>query len=328
MAYYSQAVRGHLKLMNSREDIAGLVSSSKTDARLKTQLQRVQSIRQFASQQIGLPDNKSYKSYAATGKKFVTWNVVAADEFSVEPKKWCFPIAGCVSYKGYYKKSHAETLAQNLHQQGLDTTVNGATAYSTIGWFDDPVLDTMLRGSDLRLAGLIFHELAHQQLYIKGDSDFNEAYASFVEQEGVRAWLKSEGNLNKLNDYANVLKRRAEFSDLLLTARLKLQELYSGKGSKVVMRKKKQLVFSELKESYQHYKLKWNQFAGYDAWFSVEINNARLVSTATYRRLVPAFTALFSEQKENFGLFFTKTKSISLLDKKQREEFFQALLNK
>ncbi len=326
LAYYSQAVTGHLKLMNARVDVAKLLESSEVEPQLKAQLRLALRLRAFASERLGLPDNDSYKSFVKTGKKFITWNVVAAEEFSVIAKTWCFPFAGCVNYKGFFKQEGAQKLAAILRDDGFDTSINGATAYSTIGWFDDPLLDTMLRGHELRLAGLIFHELAHQKQYIKGDSDFNEAYASFVEQKGVIAWLSEQDGNELLAEYSRLQARRSEFSQLLLTTREKLQLLYQTELSDSEKRKQKQHLFELLRLDYEVFKSRWQEYTGYDDWFRKDLNNARIVATSTYRRLIPAFEALYKLSESKLDVFFKKTKELAKLKKAAREDFFAQLL--
>ncbi|MCB1756351.1 MAG: aminopeptidase [Gammaproteobacteria bacterium] len=325
-AYYSQAVSGHLKLMNARQDVATLLESPDLDATLREKLELSKEIRAFASAELGLPDNGSYKSFVKTGRDFVTWNVIAAGEFSVDAKTWCFPVAGCVSYKGYFDKEAAEKQAAELTADGYDTVVTGATAYSTLGWFDDPLLDTMLTGHELRLAGLIFHELAHQKLYLKGDSDFNEAYATFVEQQGVRTWLTASDRQYQLQAYGEFLQRREQFAELLLNAREKLQALYDSEISDDEKRQGKQAVFAEMRADYQIMKDQWQGYAGYDRWFEQEINNARLVAAATYRRLVPAFAALFNEQGGEFPAFYRRAAELSTMNKTERETVLAGLV--
>ena len=327
IGYYSQAVGGHLKLMSARQDVQALIESDETDHKLRERLQLATEIRRFASDELQLPDNDSYSTYVETGRSSVTWNVVAAEEFSVNAKTWCFPVAGCVSYKGFFNESAAKKYSASLDKENYDTTINGATAYSTLGWFDDPILDIMLRGSDIRIAGLIFHELAHQQLYVKGDSDFNEAYASFVEQEGVRIWLKKTGQTELLGRYADWLQRRSEFSDLLLSARKELETLYEEKISDKEKRAGKQAVFAGLRARYQVFKDRHGSFTGYDRWFEKELNNARLVATATYRRFVPAFEKLYEELGGDFNAFYQKAEALAAMDKTERQNILKSLIS-
>jgi len=317
VSYYSQAISGHLKLINAREDIADILKQADLDPILKTKLLKAQQIRRYASVRLGLPDNGSYKSFVATGQDYITWNVVAAREFSVQAKTWCFPVAGCVSYKGYYHQQDAVDLAEQLKQEGYDTTINGATAYSTIGWFDDPILDTMLKGQDIRLAGLIFHELAHQQIYIKGDSDFNEAFATFVEQQGVRIWLKNTQGEQQLQLYEQLLQRRQGFTQLLLDTRKQLQNIYQKDLSFEEKASKKQQAFSQLQINYQVFKQQQHGYSGYDQWFSLNLNNANLVSTSTYKRLVPAFEKIYLAAGQDMRSFYEK---VEVLAKKSKQE--------
>lgn len=329
VSYYTQAVSGHLKMMHARQDIVDILASDNVDSELRGKLELAQQIRSFASSDLGLPDNDSYKSYVATGKDSVTWNVVAADEFSVKAKTWCFPVAGCVSYKGFFDKADALRLEAELRDEGMDTTVNGATAYSTLGWFDDPLLDTMLKGHKVRLAGLIFHELAHQKLYIKGDSDFNEAYASFVEQAGVRAWLRASNGVYRLDDYSALLRRGEQFSGLLMSTREQLMQSYADESlSDTEKRHTKEAVFSQMQTNYALLKIEWNDYAGYDRWFSRKLNNARMVASSTYRRWVPAFAAIFRENDEDLNKFYRVVEKLAKLEKAERDVLLSQYLLK
>lgn len=329
VSYYTQAVSGHLKMMHARQDIADILASDNVDSELRGKLELAQQIRSFASSDLGLPDNDSYKSYVATGKDSVTWNVVAADEFSVKAKTWCFPVAGCVSYKGFFDKADALRLEAELRDEGMDTTVNGATAYSTLGWFDDPLLDTMLKGHKVRLAGLIFHELAHQKLYIKGDSDFNEAYASFVEQTGVRAWLRATDVAYRLDDYSALLRRGEQFSGLLMSTREQLMQSYADESlSDAEKRHTKEAVFSQMQTNYALLKVEWNDYAGYDRWFSRKLNNARMVASSTYRRWVPAFATIFRENDNDLNKFYREVEKLAKLEKAERDVLLSQYLLK
>lgn len=325
IAYYGQAVSGHLRLMAAREPVDELLNDPHTPKALQEQLREAQAIRRYASDVLGLPDNDSYQSYVSTGRDFVTWNVVAAPAYSVKPRQWCFPVAGCVSYKGFFDQADADALAEKLTAEGLDVSVNGATAYSTIGWFDDPLLDTMLKGSRVRLAALIFHELAHQQLYVSGDSKFNEAFASLVEQEGVRRWLAEQGDTDLLTRYEAFLMRREQFSALLMSAREQLMALYASEADDASLAAGKAAVFTQLRTDYQTLRDTWDGYAGYDNWFSQPLNNARLVSIATYRHLVPSFKALFDQEGGDFTAFYSAVERLGELDQAQREEAVLAL---
>ncbi len=304
--YYAQAINGHLKLMRARTPVAELIASADTPSELKQQLELSVRAREFASDALLLPQNDSYSTYVETGRAHVTWNVVAAPEFSLTPQTWCFPIAGCVSYRGYFKEASAEAFRAELSAQGFDTIIGGASAYSTLGWFSDPILDTMLKGGDLRLVGTLFHELAHQKLYIKDDSSFNEAFASFVEQEGVRRWLQHTGQLELLPRYEAWLERQVDFNALLAVGRKRLVTLYREAWSDEVMRVKKAESFDLLRQDYETLKTAWGGYSGYDGWFQKELNNARLISVATYRKFIPGFQVLFDSVDQDFESFYQK----------------------
>ncbi len=329
VSYYSQAIGGHLELMRARQPISELLASDETDPALREQLQTLQGARRFAIDALGLPENDSYASYAATNREYVTWNVVAADEFSVDARTWCFPIAGCVNYRGYFDEQAAERYAASLEAEGpVDVIIGGASAYSTLGWFDDPVLDTMLRGGDTGYVGTLFHELAHQKLYVKDDSNFNEAFASFVEQEGVREWLAMRDEPGRVSAYDDWLERRGEFSRLLKTTRELLETLYERDLDDDAKRLAKQKVFDGMLERYEALKESWSGYAGYDGWFERELNNARLVSVATYRRYIPAFQAVFIEAGGRWGPFYERVQTLSELPRDERRERMEAYLKR
>lgn len=326
ISYYSQAVGGHLKLMSAREPIAELLENDNTDPELVKKLQTLLDARQFAVDVLALPDNDSYNTYVETGKRYVTWNVVAAEEFSLRAKTWCFPVAGCVSYKGYFAEEDARAFAEELAQQNLDVNVGGASAYSTLGWFDDPVLDTMLSGGDIRYVSTLFHELAHQVLYVKDDSNFNEAFATFVEQEGIRIWLNDRGESDRIERYNAFLARNRDFSALLKSTRNDLLATYKKDIPAEQMREEKAAVFADMQANYQKLKQQWNGYSGYDGWFSRKVNNARLVSVATYHRLVPAFAALYADSNSELSAFYAEAKAIAALPSAKRREKMEALL--
>lgn len=321
IGYYSQAIGGHIKLMNSREPISKLLASEATDPELKLKLQTLIDARQFAIDELGLPKNESYSTYAATGRDAVTWNVVAVPEFSMQPRTWCFPVAGCVSYRGYFDKARADKYAASLGKENFDVAVGGSSAYSTLGWFDDPVLDTMLRGGDVRYVATLFHELAHQVLYIKDDSSFNEAFATFVEQEGFRTWLRSRDEENRIEAYEGILQRSTDFSELLKTTRDDLEAAFEESDLEDTERRaKKEQVFADMQTNYAALKTSWDDFSGYDRWFSRDLNNAHLLGVSTYRRLLPAFVAMFEEAGSELPEFYKLATEISKLPTAERNE--------
>ena len=318
VGYYSQAVGGHLALMRAREPIERLLADGATDPALKAKLATLVEARRFAIDELGLPDTDSYRTYAATGRRYVTWNVVAAGEFSLSPRTWCFPVAGCVSYRGYFAEEDAREYADGLVEAGYDVSVGGASAYSTLGWFDDPVLDTMLRGSQLRHVGTLFHEMAHQRLYVKDDSDFNEAYATFVERRGVREWLAARGRDAEIAAWEASLARGEAFADLLADTRASLVELYARGLDEGATRDAKAAAFDAMRARYAALKASWDGYAGYDGWFARELNNARLVAVSTYRRRVPAFEALFERSGRDLERFHAAAEALGELPAEAR----------
>jgi predicted aminopeptidase len=331
VGYYAQAVHGHFDLMGRREPIDVLVDSppGDVDAELQATLQRVLEIRDFASAELALPDNDSYRSYADLERPYVVWNVVAAPTFSLAPKRWCFLFVGCLSYKGFFAEERARREAQRLRERGYDVVVGGVAAYSTLGRFADPFLNTMVGYSEAQTAALIFHELAHQQLYVKGETAFNEAFASFVAEEGVKRWLARDGDAGaeQFAAWQRGQQRRLQFTSLVLDAREELLLLYARDDLDEAARQAaKQAAFDRLRERYERLRDQaWGGYEGYDAWFDT-LNNAKLVSVATYRRLIPAFRALFVEAERDFASFFAQAQTLARAPSATREQRLQALL--
>lgn len=327
IGYYSQAVGGHLKLMRARQPVQQVLKDEDTSPELRRKLQTLMDARVFAVEELGLPNNDSYSTFVETGKRAVTWNIVATDEFSLRPKTWCFPIAGCVSYRGYFDRADADSYAATLVEENLDVTIGGASAYSTLGWFDDPILDTMLRGSDYRFVGTLFHELAHQVLYVKDDSNFNEAFATFVEQVGTRQWLEHRGQADRIAEYDASLFRATGFVELLASTREQLLTLYSQDLDVDNLRQQKADVFQQMRNEYESLKSSWVGYAGYDGWFRRDINNANLVAVSTYRQFVPAFQAMYIEAGEDLSAFYDVARVTAELPASERRERLNAYMS-
>lgn len=315
--YYRQAAQGQLDLLAEARPIDEWLSDSAIDPKLKLRLETARQIRTFAVRELGLPDNKSYRNYAALKRPFVLWNVVAAPELSVKPIQWCFPIAGCVSYRGYYSKDDASAYAKTLREQGNDVQVGGVPAYSTLGWFNDPLISTFINYPDAELARLIFHELSHQVVYVAGDSQFNESFASAVEEAGVERWLAGFGNDAMRASYARYQGRKQQFVALLLGCRKALENLYASDLPVAARRAGKARLFQQLQSDYQQLKVSWGGYAGYDRFFAEPLSNAHLAAIATYTDLVPAFRALLAREK-TFPQFYAAAKALSELDKDER----------
>lgn len=317
--YLMQAATGQMQLASKREPIAALLKDPSTPSPLRTKLEYVSAARDFASRELGLPDNESYRSYADVGRPFVVWNVFATDEFSVEPRRWCFPIAGCVVYRGYFKEESARRYARRMRARGDDATVGGVAAYSTLGHFKDPVLNTMLGWSDTQLAATLFHELAHQVVYVPGDSEFNEAFATTVEETGLERWLAFNGRSQQLQAWRTYRQRQQQFVDLLLRTREKLRDLYASGLPESEMRTRKQQTFGQLKFEYTQLRAQWNGFAGYDAWFDRALGNAHLVSAATYHGCLPGFTRILSSVNGDLPKFYEEVNRVAKLPRQERD---------
>jgi predicted aminopeptidase len=285
--YVLQAASGQLGVMAASRPVANVIADPATPRATREQLELAVEARAFAVRELGLPDSGSYRRYADLRREYAVWNVVATPEFSLRPLRWCFPVAGCVNYRGYFHEADANAYAWKLVARGDDAVVEGVAAYSTLGRLDDPLLSTMISWRETRLVGTIFHELAHQELYVAGDSAFNEAFAGVVEDAGLRRWLASRGESGKLEAYETSRRRQAEFLALLRDAGARLERLYRGTLPPVEKRVEKNRVFGQLKFAYEQLKQRWGGYRGYDEWFARPLGNASLASVATYRDCVP-----------------------------------------
>jgi predicted aminopeptidase len=317
--YVMQAARGQLQIINAREPIASVVQDPKEPGDLKKRLQTVQEARAFASRELGLPNNKSYTSYADLEREYVVWNVVATPEFSVEPREWCFPIVGCVGYRGYFKEAKAEEFAAKLRKEGLDAVVEGVPAYSTLGKFNDPILNTMMGYGDDELATIMFHELSHQVIYIPDDSSFNEAFAVVVEREGLARWLAAHDRSADLAHHRERRERQAESIHIIARHRDRLAALYASGVAPEVMRQRKAEEFAaliaDLKALDARYHVKSRLVAELE---SAPPNNARLASLATYYDCVPGFERVLDSVHHDLPRFYDEVRSLAKLPREQR----------
>lgn len=317
LGYYAHVAHGQLALLAKRERVADVVADSHRDPKLRERLARAQEARAFASDRLGLPRNRSYTSYVELGRPYVTWNVFATAEFSVEPVTHCFPFAGCVAYLGYFDRERAEREAARRRAAGEDTSIEGAAAYSTLGWFSDPILSSMLRWSDDELDGTIFHELAHQELYVGNDTSFNESYASFVQQQGLREWRAARG-LPPPDGRES--ERDAAFTHLVLDLRERLRTLYASERSEAELRHAKQDEFVAFRRRYVRLRdTEWGGSRRYDAWMNAPLNNASLVPFGLYEGWVPAFARLFRESGERWQEFHRRARALAQLPKAERD---------
>jgi predicted aminopeptidase len=307
--YPLHATFGHLDLMARRQPFADIEAAPDSGSGLKTRLKQVAKIREFASSELGLPDNGSYRSYAALDRDYPVWNVWVTPEFDLAPRQSCFPVAGCVPYRGYYSKPLAEEYAADFTAAGDDVMLGGVTAYSTLGFFDDPVTSTMLRLPEERLAGLIFHELAHQVVYVKGNATLNESFARAVEIEGTLRWLESKKDEAGLARYRATLERADVFFAAVKAARAELAQLYAAPGEPAEKRRDKQAVFKSMREAQQQRKALDPAWSSHDPWFATDLNNARLAAVATYFDDVAMFRDLLYRQNGDFSAFFSAVRT-------------------
>jgi predicted aminopeptidase len=305
--------------MSKREPIARVIDQPSTPPALRAQLEAVASIRDFASRELGLPDNGSYRTYADVGRRYVVWNVVAAPEFSVDAKEWCYPIVGCVAYRGYFVEARARRFAARMRAKGFDVTVGGVAAYSTLGHFNDPVLNTMMGWNDVELASIIFHELTHQLLYVPNDSSFNEALATTVEEEGVRRWLRAQGRDADLAKHLVQQDHYAKVVDLLTATRAELRTVYASGLAPESMREKKRAAFAAMRSSYARLKADWGGHAPFEPWFDDDLNNAHLASISTYFACVPGFERELKAVGGDLTAFFARVRALAKLDQEKRD---------
>ncbi len=326
--YYWQGASGQLDIINRAKPIDDVIAQGDNEA-LAKRLTRVQVIRAYASRELGLPDNRSYTRYSDLERPFVVWNVFATPPLSLTARKWCFPVAGCVSYRGYFKESEARAEAERLAATGEDVYVSGVPAYSTLGYFDDPILSTFVRWPETELARLVFHELAHQIVYVKDDSVFNESFATAVEEAGIERWLKAEGNPQLDAQFAVSQRQRELFRVIVRDARTRLKEVYAGNLADDAKRVAKVAVFEEMKQSFLGAKAAEPGMAGYERWFAgfanKGANNANLASVAIYTAQVPAFRALLAQEGDDLPGFYARVKELALLPRLERDAWLAGL---
>lgn len=326
--YYGQLAQGQWQLLSQSQDIDDLLSQKQSDQALQQKLRLVQQLLVFADAELALNNNGSYSQYVDIDRAYVVWNVFAAGEFTVSPRQWCFPIAGCVSYRGYFQQDQAQDYAQQLQQQGLETYIGGVAAYSTLGWLNDPVLSSFVYKSEVNLANLIFHELAHQQLYLSGDSEFNESFATVTAQIGVQRWLRYRRTPEKFAAYQHDQARYQDFVKMLINWRHGLQAIY--RNDSVDKRDKKAVYLASKELEYEAFVRRWNNYRGYDSWIKSsqdngiwhDLNNAKLGTINTYQGLVPALSrfAQGPSTADEMRAFFQRCQDLAKLPPAQRRQ--------
>jgi len=324
LSYYAQSIRGHLKVISATRPVDELISAPDTPLQVRERLQFVQTLLEFARSELALENQGSYTSYADIGRPYVVWNVVATPSLSLTPQTWCFWFAGCVPYRGYFHEQDAIEFAQDLRRQGLDVAISGVPAYSTLGWFDDPLLNTFLFEHKQRLAGLIFHELAHQTLYVKDASDFNEAFATVVSQQGIQLWTAAQGDPGLVEASHVARARETGFFALFDQTRHQLEEIYASTNPDALKLERKHRVIEGFKSDYRALLESWGGEAG-GVWLEEGLNNARFAAASTYRKLVPAFETLWRQCAGNPETFYRAAEKLSQLPVDERQKSLELL---
>jgi predicted aminopeptidase len=317
--FYSQAIEGQAEILQKARPMAEVMRDERVAWETKRRLAVVQNLRAFAQSHLHLPADRQYDRYADLGRRYVSWVVYAAPEFSVEGKTWCYPFVGPLEYRGFFSKQAADDEAARLKSRGYDVHVGGVEAYSTLGWFRDPVLNTFFRRTDPELAELLFHELTHVKLFAPGDTDFNEAFATANAEEGVRRWLKAKGDRRGVARYEAGMEKGRAIIRLLLTTRKELERLYSNRNLNVAeMRREKAAVFTRMGAEYSRIRTRWSGDSRMDYAFAEPWNNARLNTVATYHELVPGFERLLRNEGGDLLSFYTAVEKMRRMSPKER----------
>ncbi len=328
LQYYSQAISGQHRILQSRQPIAEITADPNSSEVLRKKLVFILDIRTFAEDELQLPVADNYLTYVDLKRPYVAWNVVAAPEFSMEPKTWCYPFVGCAAYRGYFAKADAERYAAALKKEGYDVYVGGVTAYSTLGWFDDPVLSTFLRRSKASAAALLFHEVAHQVLYAPDDTTFNESFATFVEQEGLRRWQRASGDKAIYKEYLNNYRRQQQFVSLIQEHRQKLEKLYRTDLSPRQKRIRKASIFSDMRNEFNQLKAVQTDLVVYDDWISQPLNNAKVSGVVAYHDFVPAFSVILKDNDSDLNRFYDACRRLARKQKDARHRILKQAMQK
>lgn len=317
-SYLWQCAMGQWTLMSRAKPIDEILEQQTETPEVREQLAKVVKMREFAVSALSLPDNGSYHKYADLGRPYAVWNLVAAPELSIDLNQWCYPIAGCVTYHGYFDEASARAMAADFTTRGFDVDIYGVKAYSTLKWFDDPVLNTFLTGDDLRLAALLFHEMAHQVVYVPNDTAFNESFARTVEREGLRRWLQSTGSAELWQTYLQREEKSSEFRDFIARTRNALGQVYASNLGLDEKRQAKKDLLQKAVEDYAALKESWNGYSGFDAWMQRGLNNARLSSVAIYNDLVPSFQVMLERVNNDLPAFYAEVEKLGKMPATER----------
>jgi predicted aminopeptidase len=324
--YYNQAIQGQYSILNERQPISEIMADPESPVFLRERLAHIMSVRKFAESELQLPVKNHYLTYVDLKRSYAVWNVFAAPEFSLTPKTWCYPIVGCAAYRGYFTEKNARQYADGLISQGYEVYVAGVTAYSTLGWFDDPVLSTFMGYSEDQSAALIFHELAHQVLYVKGDTVFNESFATAVEQEGLKRWQAKIQASHLFGDYLRNYRSQQQFVQLIMDYRRTLEKLYQSDASTLAKREQKTSIFSELREEFDRLKTEQNGLSAYNDWMYYSLNNAKIASVAAYHGFVPAFQKMLVVNGGDLNQFYKACRKLAQRTQDERHRILNSYL--
>ncbi len=323
IGYYAQSINGHFTVLHDAQPVANLLADPSIDPRLRARLVEAEQIRSYAVTALDEPDNGSYRSYADLKRPFVVYNVFAAPALSLKLRESCLLVVGCVEYRGYYSRESAQAYADELHRDGWETFVAGIPAYSTLGYFDDPLLNTFIYLPRAEVARMIFHELAHQILFVRGDTPFNESFAVTVETVGVRRWLASHPDAAV--EYERYDAHRRQFRRLVDGYRKRLEALYGGGGTDAEKARQKDILFAGMRADYDALKAGWGGYNGFDRWFESDLNNAKIGAFSTYNQWVPAFMALLAQEQDDLPTFYKAVKALSKRPEAERNTELAAL---
>lgn len=323
--YYMQATRGQFQLMRASKPVNAVLADSTTSPKLRSKLELAGVALAFAEEELLLPANGSYTKYADLERRYIVWNVFAAPELSLKPQTWCFPVVGCLAYRGYFHKFAADRFATKLADSGADVFVGGVAAYSTLGRFNDPLLNTMLRMNDQRMVGLLFHELAHQKLYVKGDTQFNESFATLIQQEGMMRWIDSRQGLAAVAAYRQDLARHEQVRTLIRRLQRELRALYASGQIDIEKRAGKAAIFEALQAEYGEISADWPEPVPFSGWFSGPINNASLAAVSVYDDHVAALRALFQQSSGDLETFYQRATELAEMELEERRNALLAL---
>ena len=325
LSYYTQAVRGQIGVMAASRPLQQVADDPSTAESVRERLRQLPLMIEFAVGELGLHETRSYRLYADVGRDALVWSVVATPFDSLQPRQWCYPIVGCASYRGYFDRDRANAHADSLAGDGWDVAVEPVPAYSTLGWLSDPLPSTVIDWRVADIAGLVFHELAHETLYVADDSAFNEAYATVIETEGVRRWLLHHGTPQERGEQRTQAARKQDFLALLMQTRGRLADLYDLQPAPPDLAPRKQAIFATLREAYSQLKLDWGGYSGFDRWFERPLNNARLASVGTYHALAPALRLLLQRSAGDLPAFHAACRELAKMERGQRHRYLQQL---